>query len=78
MSDMLLFFSWVHKVAKKQSDRTGLSGQKLEHRKFQLKMRKNPFTVRVMRHWNGVPREVVESPLEAFKSCLDTFLCNLL
>ncbi len=41
-------------------------------------MHKNFFKVRVMEHWNRLPREVVESPsLEIFKTCLDTYLCNL-
>jgi len=41
-------------------------------------MRKNFVTVRVTEHWNGLPREVVGSPfLEAFKTHLDTFLCDL-
>jgi len=38
----------------------------------------NFFTVRVIEHWNRLPREVVESPLEIFKTILDTFICNLL
>ncbi|KFZ57894.1 hypothetical protein N321_01603, partial [Antrostomus carolinensis] len=55
------------------------NGQKLEHWKFHTNLRENFFTVRVLEHWNRLPREVVECPsLERFKTCLDAFLCNLL
>jgi len=46
----------------------------MKHRKFQLNMRKNFFPLRVMEHWNRLPREVVE----IFKTRLDKVLCNLL
>jgi len=44
-----------------------------------MKMRKTFFTLSVTEHWNRLPREAVKSlSLEIFKTCLDTFLCNLL
>ena len=47
--------------------------------KFYLNMRKNFFTLRVMEHWNRVPREIEESPsLEILKTCLEVVLCSLL
>ena len=59
-------------------DRTRGNGHIMDHRKFRTNTRKNFFTVRVTEHWNRLPREDVESPLEIFKACLDAYLGNLL
>ncbi|KGL91638.1 hypothetical protein N301_07964, partial [Charadrius vociferus] len=54
------------------------NGYKLEEGRFRLNIRKKFFTLRVVRHWNRLPREVVEAPsVEAFKARLEVALGNL-
>ena len=60
-------------------DRTKGNGFKLKEGRFRIDKRKKSSTVRVVRHWNRLPSDVVDAPsLETFKVRLDQALGNLM
>jgi len=56
----------------------GGNGFKLKVGRFRFDIRKKFYTMRVVRHWNLLPREAVAAPfLGVFKARLDGALSNL-
>ena len=56
-------------------DETRRNGFKLKERRFRLDIRKKLFSLRVLRHWHRLPREMVNAPsMETFEVRLDSAL----
>ncbi|CAM4715861.1 unnamed protein product [Caretta caretta] len=69
--------AWMFSVV--ADDRMRSNGLKLQWGRSRLYIRKNYFTRRVVKHWNGLPEEVVESPsLVVFKAQLDKALAGMI
>ena len=68
---------WARLFSELPNNRTRIKGHKLKNRKYHLNMWKN-FSVRLTKHWNRLPREVVESPSQEIgKTHLDAYMCDL-
>ena len=60
------------------SEKTRGNGFKLEEGRFRLDIRQKFLTMRIVRHWQRLPRGAVDAPsLEVFKARLDGVLSNL-
>ncbi|KAK4832624.1 hypothetical protein QYF61_024605 [Mycteria americana] len=86
--DLIAAFQYLKGAYKKDGDKlfsraccnsTRGNGFKLKEGRFRLDIRKKVFMMRVAKHWNRLPRDVVDAPsLETFKARLDGALSNLI
>ncbi|KFV96037.1 hypothetical protein N327_05625, partial [Fulmarus glacialis] len=86
--DLIAAFQYLKGAYKKDEDRlfsraccdrTRGNGFKLKEGRFRLDIRKKCFIMRVVKHWNRLPRGVVDAPsLETLKIRLDGALSNLI
>jgi len=85
--DLIAAFQYLKGACKKDGDklfsrlccnRTKGNGFKLKEGSFRPDIRKKFFTMRVVKHWNRLPREVVDAPsLETLKVRLDGALSKM-
>jgi len=86
--DLLAAFQYLKRAYKKDGDRffsrpcynrTRGNCFKVKESRFRLDLRKKYFRTSVVKHWNRLPREVVDAPSpETFKVRLDGALSNLI
>ena len=86
--DLIVAFQYLKRAYRKDRDklfsraccdRTRGNGFKLKEGRFRPDIRKKFFTVRVVKHWHRLPKEVIDAPsLETFKVRLDRALSSLL
>ena len=85
--DLIAAFQYLKGVYKQKgeqlftrvdSDRTRGNSFKLRQGRFRLDIRRKFFTQGMVKHWNRLPKEVVDAPsLESFKARLDVALGSL-
>ena len=86
--DLIAAFQYLKESDRKEGDRLFSrvcgdrkrgNGFKLKEGRFRLDKRKKSSIVRVVRHWNRLPSDVVDAPsMETLKARLDQALGNLI
>jgi len=86
--DLIVAFQYIEVSCRKEGDRpfsricgdrTRANGFKLKESRFRLDIRKMYFRVRVVDHWNRLPRDVIDGlSLKIFKARVDQALGNLI